>query len=410
MALFNEKARLLVRGQRETLSRAEAKDLKGCVWFHAASVGEFEQARPLIERIKKDHPKKKVVVTFFSPSGYEMRKDYALADGVFYLPFATKRNARRLLDVLQPEKAIFVKYEYWPAYLRELKRREIPTYIIDALFRERQPFFRFWGTPYRRLLNCFSIIFVQDEESRALLDRYGIRNSIVAGDTRFDRVNEICSSPKEVQEVERFIDPPLSPLTNKGGGSFSMLSEDSVPDYRPKVIVAGSTWPDDERLLELYVRTHADVRLIVVPHELTDEHIHFIFNLFEGRYVRLSEATPQNVTAVRTLLVDKMGLLSSLYRYATVAYVGGGFGAGIHNTIEPAVFGVPVLFGPNNGKFREAQDMLRNGAARTFSNYKEFELAMDEALANHNAIGKVSRDYVQSELGAGDEIYKALFK
>lgn len=418
VSLFNDKARSLVRGQRLTLTSGGLDGLDGCVWFHAASVGEFEQARPIIERLKREHPDRKILVTFFSPSGYGMRKDYPLADAVRYLPFATRRNAVRFLDAVQPSVAVFVKYEFWPAYLRALKKRAVPTYIIDAIFRPEQPFFRWWGRVYRRLLRCFTAVFVQDERSRALLERFGIDNAVVAGDTRFDRVNEICAHPKVVDIVQRFVQPAVTPLTDyrttasgvRGidGGPWEVNASEAVgPSV--KVIVAGSTWPPDERLLERYVREHDGVRLVMVPHELTSEHLHVIFNMFQGRFVRLSEATPQNVIAARTLLVDCMGLLSSLYKYASVAYVGGGFGVGIHNTIEPAVFGVPVLFGPNNKRFREAQDMLENGAARTFTDYRSFERAMDEALADYKAIGRLSREYVHSELGAADKIYDAVF-
>ncbi len=413
-SLFNSKARKITRGQRESLRLLLGKttmpvpDIRGCIWFHAASVGEFEQARPIIERLKREQPERKVLITFFSCSGYEMRKDYPLADLVLYLPFATRRNARLFIKAVQPEMALFVKYEYWPAYLRELNKQNIKTYIIDAIYRERQPFFRWYGAPYRRLLRLFTILFVQDERSRELLDRYGIRNTIVAGDTRFDRVNAICQQHKQIDILEYFVQPEITPLTAVSA-EFPMPLSPVMPSSQPriKVIVAGSTWPPDEQLLERYVHKHTDVKLVLVPHELTDEHMHHIFNLFEGRFVRMSEANRNNLSLARVLLVDKMGLLSSIYQYATVAYVGGGFGVGIHNTIEPAVFGVPVLFGPNNKKFREAQDMLERGAAFTFNNYTSFEKAMDEALLHSDDYGKRAGEYVQAELGAADTIYNA---
>lgn len=401
-ALFNPKAKKIVRGQKLTWARlTELNKQEGekdkYVWFHAASVGEFEQARPVIERLKQEQPSRKVLLTFFSCSGYEMRKDYPYADLVLYLPFATRRNARRFLSMLHIEMAIFVKYEFWPAYLRELRRREIPTYIIAAIFRPSQLFFKWYGRSYRRLLHCFTKLFVQDQQSLALLEKYGVPNASIAGDTRFDRVSAICAKPKDIPEVQRFITPVISPI--------SSLEYDSV-----KVIVAGSTWPQDEQLLCRYVATHPDVRLVLVPHELNDAHLHYIFNLFQGRFVRFSEATMQNLTTCRVLLLDTMGMLSSVYRYGQVAYVGGGFGEGIHNTIEPAVYGMPVLFGPNNRKFREAQRLLECGAAFQVTDYPSFEAAMDEALANYPTLGPKAAAYVQSELGATNTIYNALFR
>ena len=413
-SLFNTKARKLVRGQRESLYKLKSDNanIRGCIWFHAASVGEFEQARPIIERLKREHPERKILITFFSPSGYEMRKDYPMADLILYLPFATRRNARRFIEAAKPEMALFVKYEYWPAYLKELRRQNIPTYIFDAIYRPHQSFFRWWGAPYRRLLKLFTILFVQDERSRELLDKYGIRNTIVAGDTRFDRVSAICKQHKEIEVLRHFVEPAVTPLTVMDNTSMLFPYPESqgstVP--KPKVIVAGSTWLPDEQLLERYMREHSDLKLVLVPHELTEEHLHHIFTLFEGRYVRYTEANSRNLSLAKVLLVDTMGLLSSLYQYATVAYVGGGFGVGIHNTIEPAVFGVPVLFGPNNKKFREAQDMLERGAAFTFNDYTSFEHTMDEALLHHDDYGKHAADYVASELGATDTIYKALWK
>ena len=360
-----------MRGQRATITaiRKGERDfaaLHGCVWFHAASVGEFEQARPLIERLKREKPQRKIVVTFFSPSGYEMRKSYSLADGVFYLPFATRRNARIFVSALKPSAAIFVKYEYWKAYMSELKMQDIPIYIIDAIYRPEQLFFRWWGKWYLNYLKYFTTLFVQDARSKQLLEQHNITNVVVAGDTRFDRVLEICKNPKTIEPVTWFINA----------------------DSAQKVIVAGSTWMPDEKLLYRYMCTHENVKLVLVPHELTTEHLNGIFNLFEGRFMRYSEATEQNMHFCRVLLIDTVGLLSSLYRYAAVGYVGGGFGDGIHNTIEAATFGIPVLFGPNHNKFREAKQMLDCGAAYTFRSYEQFEKAMDNALQHSEEYGK----------------------
>ena len=403
-ALFNKKAKLLVRGTRaasaELRSKTEAatserEGLKGCVWFHAASVGEFEQARPIIERLRREQPNRKILLTFFSPSGYEMRKDYDRVDKVCYLPFATRLNAKRFIQAYQPSMAIFVKYEFWPAYLKQLRKQGIPTYNIATIFRESQAFFRPWGMPYRRLLHCFTTLFVQDERSRELLERYGYDNAVVAGDTRFDRVAEVLRDQREISQLMRFTEPEISPV-----------HFDAAP---PKVIVAGSTWPKDEELLARYLSEHPDIKLVLTPHEIGAGHLHQIFNLFQGQLVRFSEATLMNVNTNRVLLIDRMGMLSRLYRFATVAYVGGGFGAGIHNTLEAAVYGVPVVFGPRYHKFREAEDLIERGAAFSVNDYRSFAAAMDEALAHPEEYGRKAREYVQSELGATDKIYNALF-
>ena len=396
-ALFNPKACKIVRGQSATLDRLKKEQFPDSyIWFHAASVGEFEQARPIIERLKRMHPAKKVLLTFFSCSGYEMHKDYPHADLVLYLPFATRRNAQRFLNALHIEMAIFVKYEYWPAYLKALKKRDIPTYIIAAIFRKNQTFFRWYGGPYRKLLHCFTLLFVQDEASRELLEHYGIEKVSVAGDTRFDRVAAIAEDHQEMMKILSFVNPQLSPLAN-------------IYDANRPIIVAGSTWPEDEKLLARYVEEHPSVKLILVPHELTPEHMHNIFNRFMGRFVRYSEATMQNVSTASMLLIDKMGLLSHLYRYGQVAYVGGGFGDGIHNTIEPAVYGLPVIFGPKYHKFREAEDLIRCGGGYSISDYDSFAQAMDNALANYSEIGPKAAEYVRTEIGATQRIYSALF-
>lgn len=382
--LGHKKARKLVEGQSRALVELK-KERPFDVWFHAASVGEFEQARPIIERLKREHPNKRVLLTFFSPSGYEMRKDYQGVDKVTYLPFATRRRVRAFLDAVQPKVAVFVKYEFWPAYLRELKRREMLTYLISAIFRPKQLFFWPWGRPYRNLLKGFTRLYVQDEPSAELLKKYGVEQVTVAGDTRFDRVSTIAS---------REVDLPLVAQFCQGA----------------KTIVAGSTWPEDETLLARYVEERDDVKLVLVPHEINQEHLHRIFLTFKGQYVRYSEATERNIMTCRVLMIDTLGMLSQLYRYADVGYVGGGFGAGIHNTIEAAVYGIPVLFGPNHYKFREAKNLLKAGAAETVDNYGSFSAAMDHALEQHKEMGKLAAEYVESELGATNRIYEELFK
>lgn len=401
-ALFgHRKARLLIAGQKQSQQElaeiaaapadSEAAALRGAIWIHAASVGEFEQARPLIELYKRQNPSRKIVVTFFSPSGYEARKNYPLADKVMYLPFATAGNAKRFLDILQPKMVLFIKYEFWGAYLRQLNRRCVPTYLVSGIFRKEQLFFRWYGRPYFRLLTYFTHLFVQDENSRQLLEGGGLAAGriTVAGDTRFDRVAAVCRAAKDVHAAEVFASP--NPIGEK-----------------PRVLVAGSTWPKDEELLIRYAREHEDVRLILVPHEVTDEHLHWLFNRTEGQVVRYTEGNRVNLAKSRILLVDTMGLLSSLYRYGKVAYVGGGFGEGIHNTLEPAIYGMPVVFGPNCKRFREAQGLIEAGAARCVKNYDEFAAAIDEAFLRQAEMGAAAKAYCEQEIGATQKVMKEI--
>ena len=386
--LGHKKARKLVKGQARALAelREWAATLGGSqvLWFHAASVGEFEQARPIIERLHSELPFRKVLLTFFSPSGYELRKNYPLVDKVTYLPFATRRNARKMLEILPLEAAVMVKYEFWPAYLKALKAKHIPTYLISAIFRPGQLFFLPWGKMYLKLLHAFEHIFVQDQSSSDLLQRYGVKEVTVAGDTRFDRVMEVRKQAKDLPMVDGFV-----------AGA-------------PRVIVAGSTWQRDEQYLARYMAEREDVKLVLVPHEIDSAHLHEIFQYFEGRYVRYTEATPQNVNKCRVLLVDTIGVLSSIYRYGHVAYIGGGFGVSIHNTLEAAVYGMPVVFGPTWKKFREAHGLLAAGAAITVKNFREFADALDRAFDNQSIMGQRANDYVQSECGATDKILKQL--
>ena len=397
----NHKFKTWFRGQRETLN-AEHKAIleanRGAVWIHAASVGEFEQARPLIEQLKIHNSQFKIVVTFFSPSGYEARKNYELADAVLYLPFATRRKAKKFIEALQPSMAIFVKYEFWPAYLKQLKKRGIPTYSISAIFRPTQRFFHWYGASARRVLKCFTHLYVQDEASRRLLAEHGIHECTVAGDTRFDRVAQVqrdhIQSTKDLTPIAQFV------------------------DEANEVLVAGSTWPEDEELLEAYLKnTDGRVKLILVPHEINEDHLHRIFNLFQGRMVSYStiHAMPSNMSRLNILhhaqvmVIDTMGLLSSIYRFGLVAYIGGGFGVGIHNTIEAAVYGVPVVFGPNYHHFREAQGLIDAGAARSIKNYSELEAALNTAFEQHETIGAKAAAYVESEKGATAKIYEQIF-
>lgn len=390
VALFgHRKAKRLVNGQGRAIAELEAWRATTAgspvLWIHVSSVGEFEQARPIIERLRQELPFRKILLTFFSPSGYELRKNYNLVDKVLYLPFATSRNAKKWLNILAPEMAVFVKYEFWPAYLKALKKRHIPTYLVSAIFRPKQLFFMPWGKGYLKLLYAFKHIFVQDKASEILLRKHGVEWVSVAGDTRFDRVLEVQNSAKELPILEHFV-----------GES-------------QHVIVAGSTWPEEEQMLAQYIAEHEDVRLVLAPHEIHEDHLHHIFQFFEGRYVRYTEATPINVQKCRVLVVDTIGLLSSIYRYGQVAYIGGGFGAGIHNTLEAAVYGMPVVFGPRWTKFREARGLLDAGAAFSVNDYKQLSAALDEAFVRRKEMGSAAAEYVVKESGASKMIYDALF-
>jgi len=384
-SFFDKKARLLHKGQQEalTLLKEKVDPNAGYVWFHAASLGEFEQGRPVIERLKAENPETKILITFFSPSGYEIRKNYNGADIVSYLPLDTYFAARNFVKLVKPSKAVFVKYEFWPNYLLALQQADVPVYSISAIFRESQVFFKVYGGWYRSLLRVFSHIFVQDNASLDLLKKYDITNASVCGDTRFDRVYDLYSQAKQLPLIEEFA---------KGG---------------QPIIVAGSTWPKDEELLVQYLKLHPDLKLILVPHEVHQSHILEISKLLDGKFVRYSEANSENLAQANCLVVDVIGILSSIYRYANVAYIGGGFGVGIHNTLEAAVWHVPVVFGPNYQRFREARELISVGGAFAISNYTLLETQLNRLLKDEQA-GKMAGEYVKNNTGATQLILNKL--
>ncbi|TAJ14888.1 3-deoxy-D-manno-octulosonic acid transferase [Marinilabiliaceae bacterium JC017] len=351
-AIFNEKARLLVNGRKQLWRDLETAAVDGpTIWVHAASLGEFEQGRPLIEAIKKKHPEKKIVLTFFSPSGYEIRKDYELADYVFYLPADTQRKARKFIEKINPEVVFFIKYEFWYHFLTQLKRKNIPVYGVSVIFRSSQAFFKWYGGWFRRMLKAFEYFYVQDEVSGQLLNKIGLKNYTVAGDTRFDRVAEIAAASKEIDLAKQF-----------AGES--------------KVIVAGSTWPGDEKILLKYINeVKEDVKLIIAPHVIGEEHIKQIEAGLQVKTFRYTNA-PENPQDYKVMIVNTMGMLSAIYKYGQVAYIGGGFGSGIHNTLEAATYSMPVIFGPNYKKYKEACDLVDLKAGFEIVKGSDFDLLM----------------------------------
>lgn len=359
------------------------------VWIHVASLGEFEQGRPILEQIRKSYPEYKILLTFFSPSGYEVRKNYKGADYIFYLPIDTPRNARRFLDAAHPEIAIFVKYEYWLNLLRELRRRKIRTYVVSAIFRRNSVFFRPYGGMWRQALESFDVMFVQNEESKKLLATLGFDNVLVAGDTRFDRVAEIARSAKHVDIVERF------------------RGDD-------RLFVAGSTWGPDEELLIRLMNDNPDVKFLIAPHEMDEARIAHLIEETRGGALRFTQCTSRTGYGTRQLLIlDTVGLLSSVYAYATWSYIGGGFGVGIHNTLEAATFGLPIAFGPNYEKFKEARDLVTLGAARSVTTYEELRTWFIPLRDNEEFLQKTSRiakDYTTRHQGATNIIVKTIFQ
>ena len=381
-SLFNKKVKKMWAGERQAVKVLKEKvDPEArYIWFHAASLGEFEQGRPLIEHLRETHPEYKILLTFFSPSGYEVRKNYEGADIICYLPLDTIRNARRFLRAVKPVMAFFIKYEFWYNYLHILQHRGVPTYSVSSIFRPDQIFFQWYGRQYGRVLKCFTHFFVQNMESKALLAKLGITDVDVVGDTRFDRVLQIKEASKQLPIVEQFT------------------------AHAQKVFVAGSSWLPDEEIFIKYFDIHKDWKLIIAPHVISDEHLSQIFELLKGwRVVRYTEATEENVKDAEVLIIDCFGLLSSIYHYGTVSYVGGGFGVGIHNVLEAAVWDIPVVFGPNNKHFQEAQGLMLVQGGFEIKDYQRFRDLMmrfeTDAFFLQNA-GENAGAFVKSRAGA----------
>ncbi|NMN37918.1 MULTISPECIES: 3-deoxy-D-manno-octulosonic acid transferase [unclassified Pedobacter] len=392
-SLFNPKAKLFINGRKNVYTQIAQKinPSEKHIWFHFASLGEFEQGRPVLEKLKALYPAKKIVVTFFSPSGYEIRKNYALAD-VFYLPIDTPAHAKRFIASINPEMAIFTKYEFWHFYFKELKDRGIPLYVISGIFRESQAFFKWYGSFYRNILKSVTYFFVQNEESKNLLKSIGLNNVTINGDTRFDRVYENAQSPKQLVLIESFI-----------GNS--------------PTLVCGSTWPEDEKILSALPEKYPNWKFIIAPHEIHESHIESIEKQFSVGSARFSVFSTQladessQISALKSqiLIIDNIGMLSSLYQYGNVAYIGGGFGTGIHNTLEAAAFGLPVIFGPKYDKFQEAKDLIDIGAAKSISSAEELIDAFEGFAKNEDA-AKQAKRYVTDKKGATDQIISMITK
>ena len=396
-SLFNEKVRKMWRGERQTIKllRESVDPTAQYVWFHAASLGEFEQGRPLMERLREEHPEYKILLTFFSPSGYEVRKDYKGADIVCYLPLDTIRNSRRFLRAVRPVMAFFIKYEFWYNYFHILRHRGVPVYSVSSIFRPGQIFFRWYGRGYGKVLRCVSKFFVQNEESRRLLHGIGIDSAEVVGDTRFDRVLQIRAAAKQLPIVEAFA---------RGG--------ETDGGKRRRVFVAGSSWGPDEDIFIRYFNEHRDWRLIIAPHVISDEHLQQILSKLQRKTVRYTQTSPEEAAGAECLIIDCFGLLSSVYGYGDVAYVGGGFGVGIHNVLEAAVWNMPVFFGPNNKHFQEAQWLIRSEGGIEIASYDDFKAHMDTLDAQPERVallGSAAGRVVEEHTGATERVMKACF-
>mgnify|MGYP000497976246 FL=1 len=391
VALFQPKIQLFVSGRKNTFPELEAKlspDKKN-IWMHVASLGEFEQGLPILERLRKQFPDHRLILTFFSPSGYEVKKNTSAADVVVYLPMDAISYAKRFLNLVQPEFALFVKYEIWPNYLKELKQRNIPTFLVSALFSKRQIYFKPYGGFMRRSLTTFSHFFVQDNSSKALLQSIGFENCTVSGDTRLDRVSEILKRDNQLDFMTEF--------------------KNNHP-----CLVAGSTWPEDEELLIPYInRSDSNFKFVIAPHEIKEAHISKILAAMQKKTICYSEMDNKNLKDYDVLVVDTIGLLTKIYSYADMAYVGGGFATGLHNTMEPAVFGVPIIIGPKYHGFKEAEDLVANGGILSVSNQTEFYKVMDTFITDaqqREQVGAINANYINTNVGAADRIIESISK
>lgn len=379
-SFFDDKAARWISGRKHWREKLTQTNLEGCIWFHCASLGEFEQGRPLLEKLRRENPERTVLLTFFSPSGYEVRKNYPHADTIAYLPLDTPRNTQQFLKTVKPAVAIFVKYEVWHNFFSELSRQNIPLFLISAIFRQNQVYFKPYGKWFLRSLYIPRQIFTQDSESQSLLAQAGIQQATVTGDTRFDRVIEVSNHARDFDEL-------------------ALIRKKNI------VIVAGSTWPADEERLVKFGKNHPEVHWIIAPHEIGENHIQKLRKLWPEAVLwsdknQISEST-------RVVLINRIGLLSSLYKYGDIAYVGGGFGSGIHNTLEPAVFGIPVVFGPAFEKFKEARDLIESGGAVSVESTSRLQNELEKMTTQFDlrkSMGALAGKYVRENAGATAKI------
>ncbi|WP_437397508.1 3-deoxy-D-manno-octulosonic acid transferase [Flagellimonas lutimaris] len=391
VALFNAKIKLFVKGRKNSFPILKEKipSNSKTIWMHVASLGEFEQGLPILERLRTKYPEHKLVLSFFSPSGYEVKKNTIVADVVVYLPMDSNSKVKRFLDLINPELAIFVKYEVWPNYLYHLKKSKVPTILVSAIFSERQIYFKSYGGFMRKSLGTFSHFFVQDEKSKKLLESIGFSNSTIGGDTRLDRVSEILKRNNQLDFMDSFKNNQLC-------------------------LVAGSTWPEDEEILIDHINnTEEKVKFVIAPHEIKPAHIEKITSALQKRTILYSEIDNQNLKDFDILIIDTIGLLTKIYSYANIAYVGGGFATGLHNTMEPAVFGIPIIIGPQFEGFKEAKDLVKEGGIIPVSNQDSFNNLMSELLNNPISIkniGDINSNYINSNKGAADLIMQYISK
>lgn len=384
-SFFNKKAKLWQDGRKND----NFIHISSSIWFHFASLGEFEQGRPVIEKIRQEKRGEPVVITFFSPSGYQVRKNTPLADHVYYLPLDTATNARRFIAAINPRIAIFTKYEYWYHYFNELNERKVPLYIISSIFRPDQVFFKWYGTLHRKMLSYVTRFFVQDERSKQLLQNIAVNNVTVSGDTRFDRVWANSKNPTRLEVVERF------------------------KNEHP-IFIGGSTWPEDERLIAQLVPLYPEWKFIFAPHEITEEKIAELISYLPAQLtIRFSQIKTMTapISNFRVLIIDNIGMLSSIYQYGQIAFIGGGFGAGIHNTLEAAAFGLPVIIGPRYQKFREAKGIIGQGLGFSINSFEELKPIADKLITDSAYRQKLSagiKAYVEHNTGATETIIKTI--
>ncbi|WP_281235254.1 3-deoxy-D-manno-octulosonic acid transferase [Flavobacterium gelatinilyticum] len=390
IALFSPKIKLFVEGRKnvfQTLAE-KIKPNDKTIWFHSASLGEYEQGLPVIEKIKEKYPEHKIIVSFFSPSGYEVRKNNTVADATIYLPLDTKRNAKKFIKLVHPEFAFFIKYEFWLNYLKELENNQIPTYLVSGIFRDKQMFFKWYGGFYKKALNAFTYFFVQNQSSKQKIESIGFKNVIVSGDTRFDRVNAILERDNSLDFIENF-------------------------KNNQTTIVIGSSWPKDEVLISEYINQAPDnVKFIIAPHNIKADQISNLKSQISKSVVLYSEKENKDLSNCNVFIIDTIGLLTKIYSYGTIAYVGGGFGnPGIHNILEPAAFGIPIVIGPNYSNFAEAVSLTELGGCIPISNTNELKEIFDRLLTDENFLkekSEICKSFIQNNKGATETILRVV--